>query len=457
MIENITIDYLGFKNTGFKRFIPVNNGIQIRNIQINQIVENTFENIFHTIYYQNENLIFDIGNNQNKYKKTESYSINYELRILNKSIEEKNMIPLNVIGNKWACQIHNASVRIIVPSSKFIKAQCYIGNTKQFKNLTVKNENDQKIISSSFKLLKKFQGVKFYLFFQPNSIKSYVDHYCLPYIIKNIAILMIILVLKLMINKKNKICPTPYTSKLNMMDPLMMCKFINGKVNRSDITFLIFYWASKGFILINIDDEDDPIFVKNIKFLPDSYPKYQIYMFTELFKYANIVKSSSLKITFKKTLDQVIKMVNMQTNGIINNKSIILSLSFAIIGCIHSIIATFNIKNMISKEYSFEFLYSIIFSHAIIWFSRLLNVIYTYKINSDYVSQIGMIAVIIFGFENIYETGIPKLMMSHEYRLALFVSSMINVFFSASLITNSAYYKAKINEIFGLNEFIKIL
>lgn len=68
-------------------------------------------------------------------------------------------------------------------------------------NFTIDStENNKKIISSSFKLLKSNQGVTFNLYFQPEWIKSYV-------------ILMIIIGMSLFINYKNKIDQIHYTPK----------------------------------------------------------------------------------------------------------------------------------------------------------------------------------------------------------------------------------------------------
>ena len=86
--ENITINYQGVENTGFRRLIPVNNGVQIRNVRIGQIThENNIEKVYHKEYYEGGDLVLDIGDDQLKYGKNESYYISYEFRILNKKNE----------------------------------------------------------------------------------------------------------------------------------------------------------------------------------------------------------------------------------------------------------------------------------------------------------------------------------------------------------------------------------
>ena len=42
------------------------------------------------------------------------------------------------------------------------------------------------------------------------------------------------------------------------MDPMKMGKWIDGAVNNEDITSMIYYFANKGYLKIDLTDEDDP-------------------------------------------------------------------------------------------------------------------------------------------------------------------------------------------------------
>lgn len=48
------------------------------------------------------------------------------------------------------------------------------------------------------------------------------------------------------------------------------------------LPFFFFYWASKGFIDINIRNEENPILIRGINSLPASYPSYQIYIYDNM-------------------------------------------------------------------------------------------------------------------------------------------------------------------------------
>ena len=452
--ENITINSQGTNNTGFKRLIPIINDVQIRNVKINQIVGNEIKDVYYKVFFDKYNLILGIGDDKNKYGEIESYSINYEFRILNKTVEQNSTIKLNAIGNKWKCNIYNSNVKLIVPSS-FVNAQCFIGNTK-YKNFTIDStENNKKIISASFKLLKNHQGVRFNLYFQPGSIKSYVDNYCYQYIIKSGAILIIIIGMSLIINYKNKINPIHYTPEHKTMDPLMMSKILYGSVNKPDITSIIFYWASKGFIDINIENEQNPILIRKIDSLPVSYPSYQIYIFNELFKNENEVHLFTLKFSFYKIINRIIEKVNEETKRRINIYSVILSLVFATFGSIWTSVAPMSISNMISQkvpiDYYYYYYYIIIF--YIIWGIKYY-MIFKYKIDNYSIFWFNLVLPIIFAGD-FYMKSIPNFIINNTYKASLFIIGLLSTICSVSLIIKSEYFKEKINEIYGIKEFIK--
>ena len=235
--ENITISYQGTLNTGFRRYIPINNGVQIRKVQIHQITENGIQKVHHNIYLEWKSIVFDIGDYQIKYGKNESYFITYELLILNKTFQKTNMIPLNVIGHEWRCKINNANVQLYVPSG-LTETKCYVGpygTTEEYKNFSINNKNEKKVVSISIDHLNEYEGVTFNLHFHPKTIDNYVDFSCVSYIIIIIVTLFVIFAFSLHTKSKNKIVPVRYTSALNTLDPLVMSKVVNGSVKKSDV------------------------------------------------------------------------------------------------------------------------------------------------------------------------------------------------------------------------------
>lgn len=288
-------------------------------------------------------------------------------------------------------------------------------------------------------------------------IKSYVDYYPVYYLKIIIFCLILINMIGFIVyHNYNKVLPVRYTSALNTMDPLIMSKVLNGSVRRSDVTSIIFYWASENYLSINFDNENDPILIKNVSSLPDSSPPYQTYMFNELFKNGKVVKTSDHKFKFYKTINKVIKMVDSQTTNFVNVKSIILSAIFAAFGGIWSLIAPLNLKGNISEEFEFSTSPFIIFfiCQGIIWIIRYYMT-YHYILNEDYYCQWLLIGFVCLFYFCLYLDSIPSFMISNSYKFILFVSSTLCVISSVSLITKTSYFIAKIGEVFGFKQFIE--
>ncbi len=69
------------------------------------------------------------------------------------------------------------------------------------------------------------------------------------------------------------------------MDPMQMGYLIDGSVNNEDVTSMIYYFASKGYLTIDFSDEDDPVLIRSqTAILTNAAPTYQKTLFNGLFK-----------------------------------------------------------------------------------------------------------------------------------------------------------------------------
>lgn len=86
------------------------------------------------------------------------------------------------------------------------------------------------------------------------------------------------------------------------MDPLRMGKFIDGTVENEDVTSMIFYFASKGYLTIGLD-EDEPVLTRTGLPFPNDAPAYQRTLFDGLFKSGDRVELRALKNEYYKSID----------------------------------------------------------------------------------------------------------------------------------------------------------
>lgn len=78
------------------------------------------------------------------------------------------------------------------------------------------------------------------------------------------------------------------------MDPMKMGKWIDGIVDSEDVTSMIYYFAHKGYLMIDLEDEDDPILLKKTEKLPNEEPVYAKTLFNGLFRSGDRVTVSDL-------------------------------------------------------------------------------------------------------------------------------------------------------------------
>ena len=122
--------------------------------------------------------------------------------------------------------------------------------------------------------------------FNDGALSLYSDISAYLYLIPAIAGIVLLIILKLFVFNKNHLTPVVNYEAPNHMDPLMMGKLIDGNVNDEDVTSLIYYWASLGYIKINLDDKNDPTIIRIVQKLPDSSPEHEKIMFHGLFSKA---------------------------------------------------------------------------------------------------------------------------------------------------------------------------
>lgn len=106
------------------------------------------------------------------------------------------------------------------------------------------------------------------------------------------------------------------------MDPMQMGLHIDGMVDGEDVTSMIYYFASKGYLMINLQDEDDPVLLRK-SYLPEGAPAYQKTLFDGLFKRRDYVSVSQLKNEFYEHSDEAMLQIQTKKKKHYTGKSIL--------------------------------------------------------------------------------------------------------------------------------------
>lgn len=336
--ENITISYEGYASTGFLRDIPVNDGAQVRNVHVEKYTSNSFDSATESVWYDvdiedSRFITVDIGDSSNKHGKSESYKLTYVYNITNKVVNS-GTLPLNPVGHGWECTVSDVSVTIKLPEGFKEVSESYIGSTGSttpFTDYQTEVIDGKTIISAQIERLNAFSGVTFYIDFEQGAIKNYTDFTPYWFVIAGAVLLVIIIAAKFLCFNKNTLTPVVNFEAPNQMDPLMMGKLIDNKINSEDVTAMIFYFADKGWLKINLNNTS-PTLIRIVQRLPDYCSDYEKLMFANLFGNEDVIMTKSLTNKFYKTVERMTAMVNSKTKGLYSSVSLGVSILFALLG-----------------------------------------------------------------------------------------------------------------------------
>ncbi len=459
--EKLVINYTGTANTGFIKYIPVNGGELVRNVAAYEIVSDSKVDVDYTVYSETVDevsfICVDIGDTSNKAKTTHTYLVNYDYN-LTKAQEGKNTLYLNVIGTDRSPSniIKSANITLLLPNG-YLSGKCFQGAllSETEKTYSASTINGRTAITYATSLDYN-EGVTFKLEFENGALSTYFDFTPLWFSLAAVLLLVIMIVVRLLLFNKNTLTPVVNFEAPDNMDPLLMGKLIDNKVNSEDITSMIFYWADKGYLKINLDEEDDPTLIRIVQNLPESCPDYEKLMFNRLFAGRDTVKPSQLRNNFYNTVTAVTTSVNNRAKGLYDSKSIGVSIIFAVLGGLLLGVAPL-IMGVFTIHSSFLYYYSFLalLPALIIYGVSETAMYYRFKIskNKKILFAVGIVAICAV-FTLLYIFIVPSYLMGWLPKLLLCVISCIEIAFSVTIISRTKTYNDQLNQILGFRNFI---
>ena len=104
------------------------------------------------------------------------------------------------------------------------------------------------------------------------------------------------------------------------MDPLRMGKFIDASVDNEDVTSMIYYFATQGYLTISMEG-DEPVLTATGKPVPNCAPVYQKTLLDGLFKKGAKVSVSDLANAYYKFVDKAQTQLSVKDVPMYENKS----------------------------------------------------------------------------------------------------------------------------------------
>lgn len=304
--EIISVNFINPRSS-IIRDIPVSNGLQIKDINSpNRTINVEKYGSFLAIDLDSENFA--------KYTGPQQYELSYTM-ILPKVKGAKDSIPLNVIGQGWGVPIHNAQISISLPETP-IKSYYYVGKrgtTTGIQRLTINTDN-KNITLSTTDTLQPFEGITIGYDMPEGTLNSAFDSSLIYKIILAILVLALASILFIKFGKDEQIYPI-INFNANGLNPAETGYLIDGNCAPSDLTSLIYYWASKGYLNIIDSKNNNDIILKKLKPLDTNHKKYEFTMFNALFRKSDTVTIGSLKNSFYTTITQAQIEIRQEYSG----------------------------------------------------------------------------------------------------------------------------------------------
>ncbi|MBQ8322535.1 MAG: DUF2207 domain-containing protein [Clostridia bacterium] len=318
--EWITVTFLKSGLSMFYRSLPIETA-RYENISAKCEGNDKFS------YYVEDNPdmsgFFDINCVGNAGKgKTWTYEISYTMENGLGAGSSRDGMNIDVIPFGFTVDLHNVSAEVRFPyavaAENCILRRGY-GSTKEDTALNKKISDDGKTLTFSKDVLsvnynetfdeEVADGVSVEFTFTDGKFKSYTATRLFTDGIWKVLLIGLgfaafsvgVLVFT---RKKRDIVTTVNITAPDNMSPVEMGKLLDGTVDNEDITSMIYYFAHKGYLTIDLSDEDDPKLNRQISELPDDAEAYEVTLFEGLFRNDNIVAVSELQYKFYEDVEK---------------------------------------------------------------------------------------------------------------------------------------------------------
>lgn len=457
---DIAVHYSGYDSTGIMYDIPVNSGDRVRKLKAYELDDWNGEQkwLDYSVKNEESNLItVDMGDHTNKTNETHIYRVKYEYAITKAKDNEINTLFLNAVGYGSNGEINDVTITVNLPDGFIAQGTKCVTGERGTGGVSV---NDFSINGNSVTLnmdyLPPREGVTFTFNFKDGVLGFKPD--LTPYwiIIAGCVLLAVLFAVKFLVFNKDGLTPVVNVEAPDDMDPLVMGKLIDNRVDRSDVTSLIFYWANKGYIKINLEDENDIELIRIARSLPSDAPRHQKIMYTSLFNSGDCVKINSLTNSFYTTVEAVTKSVNAENGKLYDGKSMSVAVLFALIGALFMgltpiLSAMFTISRkliMIAPIFIILPVFVIFaLSQAVKYNSLKL------KSGTKILMYVGIIALSAL-FVLFYVLFTPSYVIEVVPKILIGVVGFAIVILSSIMMSRTDAYVQKLNKIIGFRQFI---
>lgn len=286
-------------------------------------------------YETNNYLCLQIGDKDTTLNVEESYVyvINYKLNFGDDRIADYDQFYFNIVGNNWDTTVSNVSFKVEFSKSiePYFNDDNY-GAYVYFKTATGDQEvkptlqNEDTLTFSYSGTLDAFSGLTLRVKMEQGFFDN-AYNYTFDIVALCVAIVAIIAIILLFIlcKSKFKVVPVVSFSEPKGLNSAEVGYIIDSIIENKDITSLIIYWASKGYL--KIIEKDRKITLVKQQELSNA-KGYELSLFSKIFANGESVKLSDLKYKLAETVIECKKEIKKENDISTFQRSSLISMWF---------------------------------------------------------------------------------------------------------------------------------
>ena len=248
-----------------------------------------------------------------------TYDVYYTMENGRGAATSSDGMKIDVIPFGYTTELHNVSATVHFPYEVELEdCKTYVGygSTSNDNSLNKKLSNDKKTLTFSTDLLDYVYVSKYDEFATEGITLDFtMDGRFEPYLftrlftggsglilLGGLVVAGLAFVCLTFMRKHRDMITTVNLKAPDDMTPMQMGKLLDGTVDNEDVTSMVYYFAHRGYLSIDLSNPDDPVLIKRVGAI--SGAPYEITLFNGLFKSGSAVRVCDLQYKFYAHVDR---------------------------------------------------------------------------------------------------------------------------------------------------------
>lgn len=322
--EEITASFTGYDSHGIIRDFPLGDGVKYSDLSARCEVGGREVTDF-APYIQSDSpdiLSFYLRGDGRVSGESRTYVISYTMSL---RPYDPTCLPLDVIGFGWQCSISDVEVRVTVPEG-LLDYNIYTsyGGRENEDDVADRREGNTLILTAD-SLAFHFgnsNGITLELNFDEGVLRPRTDLTIFWIALIGLGVLSAGVLFKFLACRDPILTKTVNLTAPDNIDPLLMGKYVDGKVDKEDLGASIFYLADQGYLGIDLrNGEDDLTLVRTDKPLPEDFPTHLRVIMNGLFVLGDKVSLKTLSCAFYTTAKTATSAADSAAGGLYTKRS----------------------------------------------------------------------------------------------------------------------------------------